>query len=52
LSEDNEFAASRIVQYCDENNVIVSNSVAKEDHINNGNKLGIIDEAKRKIKTY
>jgi hypothetical protein len=52
LSGDDEFSASKIVKYCDDNNILLSTNIAAEDHINKGNFLGIVDAATRTIKSY
>ncbi len=39
-----------IKKYCDDNNIRLDTSVAKEEHISNGNKLGIKDRLVRTLK--
>ena len=41
LTGDNEFSSAAIKKICDDNNIRLDTSVAKEEHISNGNKLGI-----------
>ncbi len=36
--------------FCDDNDIRLDTSVAKEEHINNGNKLGIIDRLVRTLR--
>ena len=36
--------------FCEENNIRLDTSVAKEEHISNGNKLGIIDRFVRTLR--
>ncbi len=43
LTADNEFSSAPIKKFWDDNNIRLDTSVAKEEHINNGKKLGIID---------
>ena len=43
LEGDNEFSSAPIRKFCNDNDIILDTSVAKEEHISNGNKLGIID---------
>ncbi len=43
LTGDNEFSSAAIRKFCEDNNIRLDTSVAKEEHISNGNKLGIID---------
>jgi hypothetical protein len=52
LSGDDEFSSSKIVKYCDDNDIVLSSNIAAEDHINKGNFLGIVDAATRTIKSY
>jgi hypothetical protein len=42
LEDDNEFSNAAIKTICDDNDIRLDTSVAKEEHISNGNKLGII----------
>ena len=37
-------------KYCDDNDIRLDTSVAKEEHISNGNKLGIIDRLVRTLR--
>ncbi len=48
LEGDNEFSSDPITEFCEDNDIGLDTSVSKEDHISNGNKLGIID---RLVKT-
>jgi hypothetical protein len=43
LEGDNEFSSAPIRNFCEDNDIGLYTSVAKEEHISNGNKLGIID---------
>ncbi len=43
LEGDNEFSSAAVKKICDDNDIRLDTSVAKEEHISNGNKLGIID---------
>ncbi len=40
---DNEFPSAAIKRFFGENNIWLDSTVAKEEHLPNGNKLGIID---------
>jgi hypothetical protein len=40
LEGDNEFSSAPIKTFCDDNDIRLDTSVAKEEHISNGNKLG------------
>ena len=46
----NEFSSAAIKKFCDDNNIRLDTSVAKEEHISNGNKLGIIDRLVRTLR--
>ena len=50
LEGDNEFSSGPIKNFCEENNIRLDTSVAKEEHISNGNKLGIIDRLVRTLR--
>ena len=50
LEGDNEFSSGPIKKFCDDNNIRLDTSVAKEEHISNGNKLGIIDRLVRTLR--
>jgi len=50
LTGDNEFASAPIKKFCEDNNIRLDTSVAKEEHISNGNKLGIIDRLVRTLR--
>ena len=50
LEGDNEFASAAIKKFCEDNNIRLDTSVAKEEHISNGNKLGIIDRLVRTLR--
>ncbi len=44
LEGDNEFSSSpSIRKFCEDNDIRLDTSVAKEEHTGNGNKVGIID---------
>ena len=51
LEGDAEFNSSKIKKYCDEHSIMLSTDVAANDHLDRGNKLGIVDSACRTIKT-
>ncbi len=42
LTGDNEFSSAALRKLCKDNDIRSDTSVAKEEHISNGNKLGII----------
>jgi len=50
LTGDNEFSSSAIRKFCEDNDIRLDTSVAKEEHISNGNKLGIIDRLVRTLR--
>ena len=50
LTGDNEFSSAPIKKFCDDNDIRLDTSVAKEEHISNGNKLGIIDRLVRTLR--
>ncbi len=50
MTGDNEFSSAAIRKFCDDNNIRLDTSVAKEEHISNGNKLGIIDRLVRTLR--
>jgi hypothetical protein len=50
MAGDDEFSASKIVKYCDEHAIKLSTDVSAVDHMDKGNKLGIVDTACRTIK--
>jgi hypothetical protein len=50
LEGDNEFSSTAIKKFCADNNIRLDTSVAKEEHISNGNKLGIIDRLVRTLR--
>ncbi len=50
LEGDNEFSSSPITKFCEDNDIRLDTSVAKEEHIRNGNKLGIIDRLVRTLR--
>jgi len=50
LEGDNEFGSAAIKKFCNDNNIRLDTSVAKEEHISNGNKLGIIDRLVRTLR--
>ncbi len=50
LIGDNEFSSAAIRKFCEDNNIRLDTSVAKEEHISNGNKLGIIDRLVRTLR--
>lgn len=51
LFADDEFAAAKIVAYCDEAGLMLTTDVAKDDHYDKGDRLGIVDRATRTVKT-
>ena len=50
LEGDNEFSSAPIRKFCNDNDIRLDTSVAKEEHISNGNKLGIIDRLVRTLR--
>ena len=50
LEGDNEFSSAAIKKFCGDNDIRLDTSVAKEEHISNGNKLGIIDRLVRTLR--
>ena len=50
LEGDNEFSSGPVKKFCDDNNIRLDTSVSKEEHISNGNKLGIIDRLVRTLR--
>jgi hypothetical protein len=50
LEGDNEFSSAAVKKFCDDNDIRLDTSVAKEEHISNGNKLGIIDRLVRTLR--
>ena len=50
LTGDNEFSSAAIRKFCEDNDIRLDTSVAKEEHISNGNKLGIIDRLVRTLR--
>ena len=50
LEGDNEFSSAAVKMFCDDNDIRLDTSVAKEEHISNGNKLGIIDRLVRTLR--
>jgi hypothetical protein len=50
LEGDNEFSSAPIRKFCEDNDIRLDTSVAKEEHISNGNKLGIIDRLVRTLR--
>jgi len=50
LEGDNEFSSGPIKKFCDDNHIRLDTSVSKEEHISNGNKLGIIDRLVRTLR--
>ena len=50
IEGDNEFSSAPIKKFCDDNDIRLDTSVAKEEHISNGNKLGIIDRLVRTLR--
>jgi hypothetical protein len=46
----NQFSFKGFVDYNNENNIRLDTSIAREEHISNGNKLGIIDRLVRTLK--
>ena len=50
LEGDNEFSSAAIKKFCNDNDIRLDTSVAKEEHISNGNKLGIIDRLVRTLR--
>jgi len=56
LYTDDEFSAAKVVAFCDEAGIMLSTDVAKDDHYDKGDKLGIVDRAistlKSRIRNY
>ena len=50
LTGDNEFSNKLITDYCDKNEIRLDASVAKTEHISNGDKLGIVDRLCRTLR--
>ena len=50
LEGDNEFSSGPIKKFCEENEIRLDTSQAKEEHISNENKLGIIDRLVRTLR--
>jgi len=50
LEGDNEFSSAAIKKFCVDNDIRLDTSVSKEEHISNGNKLGIIDRLVRTLR--
>ncbi len=50
LEGDNEFSSAPIRKCCEDNDIRLDTSVAKEEHISNGYKLGIIDRLVRALR--
>jgi hypothetical protein len=50
LEGDHEFSSSPIRKFCEDNDIRLDTSVVKEEHISNGNKLGIIDRLVRTLR--
>ncbi len=50
LTGDNEFSSAAIKKFCDDNDIRLDTNVAKEEHISNGNKLGITDRLVRTLR--
>ena len=50
LEGDNEFSNKQLKTFCDENEIRLDTSVSKEEHISDGNKLGIIDRLVRTLR--
>jgi hypothetical protein len=43
LKGDNEFSSAAIKTFCEDNDIRLDTSVAKEEQVSHGNKFGIID---------
>jgi len=50
LIGDNEFSNKLITEYCEKNNIRLDTSIAKTEHISNGDKLGIVDRICRTLR--
>ena len=50
MEGDNEFSSAPIRKFCEDNDIRLDTSVSKEEHISNGNKLGIIDRLVRTLR--
>jgi hypothetical protein len=47
---DDEFSSAPIRTFCEDNEIRLDTSVAKEEHISNGKKIGIIDRLVRTLR--
>jgi hypothetical protein len=50
LDSENKFSSAPIRKFCEDNDIRLDTSVAKEELISNGNKLGIIDRIVRPLR--
>ncbi len=50
MEGDNEFTSSPNRKFCEDNDIRKDTSVAKDEQISNGNKLGIIDRLVRTLR--
>ena len=50
IAGDTEFSSGPIKKFCEENDIRLDTSVSKEEHISDGNKLGIIDRLVRTLR--
>ena len=50
LEGDHEFSSAPIKKFYENNDIRLDTSVSKEEHISNGNKLGIIDRLVRTLR--
>jgi hypothetical protein len=50
LEGDNEFFSTAIKKFYEDDNIRLDTSVAKEEYISNGNKLGIMDRLVRTLR--
>ncbi len=50
LEGGTEFSSAAIKKFCGDNDIRLDTNVAKEEHISNGNKLGIIDRLVRTLR--
>ncbi len=49
LQRDKEYSSTPNIKNCEDNDIRLDTSVAKEEHISNGNKIGIIDRLVRTL---
>ncbi len=50
LEGDNAFASAHIWTFCEDNHIRSDTSVAKQEHVSNCNRLGILDRLVRTLR--